>query len=290
MENNGMPPTIKKEIIIAVVAIIFGSALTILGQPIFNRYFENTQTPILETDIHVPDINSYPSEIKSQISIVPIVYNLTHYSGGTAKGITILLDSVDPIEKSQLIFDSLSEPYTIDFISTTVKIDIQTVRPEGFIAFQVFVDPGNKIKWSHLIEEGKIIEEGSSPSDTNTMTLIMILVAVVIVILVVVIFARYWVKTIVDAADATNVTIGRAELISFIESNEVFLIQIIIGIFAYNFLASAIPTLLFIRLPTVSFEQIFYALFMIFFVINFRTFIDFFRGLSKVFDEKQPDE
>ena len=111
--------------LIGIIGIVVGSILTIIGQPYVEQKIQEQRASVLTKEIDKIDTAALPAELQKQITILPVRYALQHRTGGTAKNITIYLNSDIPITSSELRFDEKSEAYTLTQVNNkSIKVDL----------------------------------------------------------------------------------------------------------------------------------------------------------------------
>lgn len=149
----------KSNLIVGIISVVIGSFITIFGQPYVNDYFESSKTPILLKELHQTNIDNLPNDVKKQITLVTTRYNLRQIQGGTAEHLTIKVTSSDTLLVSNLIVDKKSEANKLlDISETFKKIEVDSIRPNGSLSFEVTHSPSNLITIEEIAKLGMIIE------------------------------------------------------------------------------------------------------------------------------------
>ena len=147
----------REKIIIALISIIGTAIITLIGTPYIEQKLQEKRVPVLVSGVYRPDISGLSATVQSQVTLLPVKYSLMHQTGGTAKNVTVFLESDSNITPEKFIFDKESEKFTYSQQDrNTIRIDIPSVRPGGFVSFEVLTEPHNEIRTREIAAEGKI--------------------------------------------------------------------------------------------------------------------------------------
>ena len=145
----------REKLIVAVVSALVGSLITLGGMWGIRSMERNV--PVLEKDVYRFDISRLSPEFQRRVTALPVKYTLRHKAGGTAKNVTIFLNSNSAVTPSELIFDKWCEYYkSVQVDSNSIRIDIPSVRPSGIVMFEILTEAKNEIQFRERVEEGRI--------------------------------------------------------------------------------------------------------------------------------------
>jgi len=243
--------------LIGIIGIIVGSILTIIGQPYVEQKIQEQRASVLTKEIDKIDTSALPAELQKQITILPVRYALQHRTGGTAKNITIYLNSDIPITSSELRFDEKSEAYTLTQVNNkSIKVDLPAIRPGGIVTFDIITDINNKVNFQELIENGKILDKKSYDYQTNQVDYLKIIIVGLIIliwgtflVIAVIMLQRVWFgwnKMELNSEQTSNLINSRIIKLIMI----ILIYDVVVGSFG--------PLGGFLPLPRVSFSELFF--------------------------------
>lgn len=248
-----------RSFIVAIISVVVGSLLTLFGQPFINEKIQEKRVPILVKEVYRPDISGLSAELQKQVTILPVKYTIEHKVGGTAKNLTISINSDSPIRSSELRFSERSEGYSLRQITEkSIKIDVPVIRPpDGIVTFELLTGVNNKLQFQELAEEGKILTTESFAAENKKSNLLAIAVIAVIIVLwgalvtiLVTIFRRigaHWRNMEIAAEKASN------------DIREP-LVKLMIILIVYDLIVGSLgPVGGFLPVPRLSFTEMFYA-------------------------------
>lgn len=195
---------------------VVGGILTILGTPFINTAFERTKVPGIAKEVSRTKIDTLPSSVQDQITLVTTRYSLKHMSGGTGKGVTIILTAGQQIPKTNIVVDKTSEAFDITTADEkSYKINIPVIRQKAGFVVEVTHQPKNTLTWDERAEEGKIVDT-QGPTDqrawdlvTNAWTIFIVLSS--IGALLIFLLVKYFVNVLLITDTSTGRELTSAE-------------------------------------------------------------------------------
>lgn len=125
------------------------AAVSILGTFALQQYAATKGRPILVKQVIRTDLSSLTQDVRRQIGFVPITYSLQNNSKATAQNVTIFGKSETALSVANVKFEEESEdhrPTSVDL--REFKIDVPTIRPGGFVNFQILTTATNDITFT----------------------------------------------------------------------------------------------------------------------------------------------
>jgi hypothetical protein len=285
LEYNEGEIKMRQKLIITIVSAIVGSALTLVGKPYINKRIEERKVPILVKEVYIPDMSSLPLELKRQVTLLPVKYTLEHKAGGTAKNVSILVNSDSAITPSEIKFSKWFEDYTTKQIDkNSIRIDIPIVRAGSTVTFELLSQANSKIQFQELVEVGRILsveryQAQLKKSDTAVKVGIVVIILIWILLIGIIIFFFQRVRTFWQGMDIEQ---NRTR-----ENIRQALIKFIIIIMVYNIIRGSFgPISGFLPLPYFSFSSFFYAFCLYLIVTRYKLLEDV---LKKIVQKTTPE-
>lgn len=256
---------LRNGILIALIGALFGSILTIFGQPYINRLFEEAKIPNLLKESGQANIKGLPKDIQGQIAFITTDYSLSHIDGGTAEQITITISSSDSISLESISIDPISESNSVNQINERIiKIEIPEIRPSGKISFEITHSPESQILINEILKSGEISETEFKSYDSGLKWWGYLLIGAGIMLIIGIMWliystlstgAKYLVS--LESPETENSEVAKSKIAS-----------IIIIVLAFNFLSMF--DLGIVDIPRIPISDFFYALMIYLLFTNFK--------------------
>jgi hypothetical protein len=278
------------KLVVAIVSVVVGSLLTLLGQPFINEKIQEKRVPILVKEVYRPDISGLSAELQKRVTILPVKYTIENKVGGTAKNLTISINSDSPVRSSELRFGDRSEAYSLRQITeNTIKIDVPLIRPGGIITFELLTGVNNNLRFQELAEEGKILTTESFAVENKKSNLPVIAVIAIVIVLwaalvtiVLTLFRRIGTRW-------RNMEIGDEKASNDIREP---LVKLIIILIVYDLVVGSLgPISGFLPVPRLSFTEMFYAFCLYLLITRYKLIEAVLRKLpEKTAEERSSSE
>jgi len=278
----------KRDAIVSVLVPFLVIVVAAFLYPTVQMQLAAKAEPLLVRDEYIPDVSTLDPEVREQIAIVPFKYTLRHARGGPAEEITIHVASNNPLPLSSLRFTPTSEatrPRQVD--ESSVRIDVPVIRPRADVTFEVMTPSDSTFEVSELANNAEVLslqqlgprtEENASGTDALPFQALAGLVVIVWAgfILVAILVIRHVGKGWREMDRSTSEAQHRTRSL---------LIRLILGIMLYNLILGSFGMArLFVPLPGVSFNTLFFAFAFYLLVTRYR-FID--HWLSRTADQTE---
>jgi hypothetical protein len=244
----------KNNPVIYIIVSIISVLATLIGKPAIEAKFRESQAPVLVKEIDKPDFSGLPNDLQKQITVLPIRYTLENKTGGTARNVTVFINSSASVTLPEVKFNAVSEPYNITQTNpNSLRIEVPAIRPAGTISFDLLAAPDSKVEFKELAAEGKIESKESFASQEKKFTIFTIgAIAGVLILwlslLIVAIFAFVKIGARWRQMEGTDTGINRNQLIGL------FIIATV-----YNMVVDSTgPFGAFLPLPHIYFTNLFY--------------------------------
>lgn len=265
----------KGNLFVAIVSVILGSLITIVGQPYVNQYVEGSKTPVLLKKFDQTNIENLSDDVKKQISLVTTRYSLRQIQGGTAEDLTVKVTSTNDLPISNFVIDKNSETNSvIDISKTFKKIEVKSIRPNGLLSMEITHAPDNKITIEEIVKLGYITDNEIEKIESSMQWWQYLLLALLAVFWGGVIYLAYLaiVKTI------NHFSIIESGLTEPDKKGFPYTLAIIVG---FLITLSIVSRLKIIPLPTVNVSEFFYAVMLYLIVSNYEKIKKIIDKLAK---------
>jgi len=160
---------LSKKLLVPVLVAV----LTLAGNYGIQQLIQAKGRAVLSKDVNRTDLSSLPPDVQKQISFISVNYSLQHRAGGPAQKVTILIKNDALVQIADLKFSTDSEDHQVSLVDPhTVRVDVPTIRPGGFVNFQLLTTPANQIKFSELSDNAQIVPLKGVEAEQHKNTLI----------------------------------------------------------------------------------------------------------------------
>jgi len=247
----------RQKLFISLASVIVGGLLTLIGKPYIDEKIQERKIPVLVKEIYRPDVSGLSEELQRQVTILPVKYTLEHKVGGSAKNLTIFINSDSAITPSEIRFAKWEAYTCIQVDTNSIKIDIPTVRPGSVVTFELLAKINNTIQFQELVEVGKILSVASYKAQdkksellikSGIVVIVLIWISFIVIVILVVLRVRIYWRDMETGIHKKDGNIREP------------LIKLIIIILLYNIIRSSLgPFGGILPLPFFSFSTFFYA-------------------------------
>jgi hypothetical protein len=253
-----------------LLAPILVAIFSIVGTCLVQQWILTKAQPVLKKDVIQIDLSGLSPEIKKQITLAPINYSLQNNSHALARNVTITIRSDNLISAADLKFSQDSEDHQFTYADPhEFKVNIPSIRPGGFVGFQILAPPNIHITFSELSDNALFETQTgvlkNAEQEKNLLEIWVIVSAIVLIWLPVLSFLIYVFikvgKTWKESETATEQKDFRKQLII-----------LIVGLYIYDDLVIGSLGMLgpWLPLPRIRFDELISAFVLYLIVTRYR--------------------
>ena len=256
----------RKHLLVPILVSLF----SLTAGYLFQQLALTKAKPILRKEVVRFDLSGLPDDLKRQITLVPINYSLHNNSRSPAQNVSIFIKSDSILQINDLKFSQDSEDHQYGIPDPhEFRVNVPTIRPGGFVSFQIITSAANKITFSErsdnalfATQTGKGVDEEKQKATLVELAIGAAILFVWLPVLSILIYV-FW---------KTGKSWQRMEASTEHPNFRNRLIILIIALYIYDdlFLGSLGPIGLWMPLPRISFGEMTAAFVFYLFVTRYK--------------------
>ncbi len=162
----GNPEKNMKLVWIGVIGTLFGAVLgalvTIIGQTHYEEWVHGPNEAKVDVDVTSIGSRNVNEALRSQIDTYPIFLKVVHSNGPTAKGITVRIESKNPLSGFEQVRQDDPASISLSEDKKTLTLEIPELRRSAVVEYHITSQGDPEYTKNVLISEGVLKEEATT--------------------------------------------------------------------------------------------------------------------------------